>query len=203
MLKITKHTFAVILAGLLCSCTSQIPPTYYSLSWQDRQQQLHNLHDWQIDGYMYLQVPQKNFAAFLNWKQQLKNYTIYMSGPLGIGAVKIYGKPGAFTLQTANGKKFTATTPEQLAKQQLGWQLPISSLYYWVRGLPVPHKQATNYLDSYNHLTELHQQGWQIYYTNYIHIANIDLPGTIILHYPELNVKIIVNRWLIPENRLQ
>jgi outer membrane lipoprotein LolB len=197
MSKIMKLTIVIILTGLLCGCTSQIPSKHYSLSWQDRQQQLRKLHDWQINGYMYIQAPQRNFAAFLNWEQQQNNYTIYISGPLGIGSVKIYGKPGIFTLQTADGKKFTAITPEQLVKQQLGWELPISNMYYWIRGIPVPRKQATNYLDNYNHLTELHQQGWQIYYANYIRISNIDLPETIILYYPKLNVKIIVNKWII------
>lgn len=192
----------IILTGILCGCTSQIPfnnypARHYSLSWHNRQQQLRKLHDWQINGYIYMQTPQKNFTAFLNWKQQQNNYIIYLSGPLGIGTVKINGKPNKFTLQTADGKKFTAKTPEQLLKQQLGWQLPISSLYYWVRGIPVPRKHSTNYLDNYNHLTGLHQQGWQIYFTNYIRVSNIDLPSVIMLHYPGWNAKIIVNKWII------
>jgi len=196
----TKHIIIIILAGILCGCTSQIPPQQnanYRLSWKTRQRQLRKITNWQLRGYMAMRSPQENLTAFLNWKQQAKNYVIYLSGPLGIGTVHIYGKPGKFILQNAKGKQFVAKTPEQLVKQQLGWKLPISNLYYWIRGIPVPRVVATGYFDDCHRLTELNQQGWQIYYQNYTRVANLDLPNTIILRYPNLSVKIIVNRWVV------
>lgn len=196
MPNIVKHLGIIILAGILCSCTSQIPlekNANYRLSWRTRQRQLRKITNWQLRGYLIIQSPQQNLTAFLNWKQQAQNYTIYLSGPLGIGTVYIYGKPGKFILQTAKGEKFAAKTPEQLVKQQLGLKLPISSLYYWIRGIPVPRVAATGYFDDCHRLTMLNQQGWKIYYSNYAHKANIDLPSTIILRYPGINVKIILN----------
>jgi outer membrane lipoprotein LolB len=200
MLNITKHLTIIILAGILCGCTSQMPPQQnanYRLSWQTRQRQLRKITNWQLRGYMMMQSPQENFTAFLNWKQQAKNYAIYLSGPLGIGTVHIYGKPGRFILQTAEDKKLIAKTPEQLVKQHLGWKLPISNLYYWIRSIPVPRVHAIGYFDDCNRLTELHQQGWKIYYQNYTRASGIDLPSTIILRYPNLNVKIVVNKWVV------
>jgi len=199
MLNITKYITIIILAGILCGCTSQISQTQatdYHPSWQTRQRQLRKITNWQLRGYMTMQSPQENLTAFLNWKQQAKNYAIYLSGPLGIGTVHIYGQPGKFILQTAKGKKFVARTPEQLVRQQLGWKLPISSLYYWIRGIPVPRIHAIGYFDDCHRLTELDQQGWKIYYQNYIRTANLDLPSAIILCYPNINVKIVINRWV-------
>jgi outer membrane lipoprotein LolB len=202
MLNITKHLTIIILAGILCGCTSQILPNQaanYRLSWPTRQRQLRKITNWQLRGYMTMQSPQENFTAFLNWKQQAKNYAIYLSGPLGIGTVHIYGRPGRFILQTAEGKKYIAKTPKQLVRQQLGWKLPISSLYYWIRGIPVPRVHAIRYFDNYNRLTELDQQGWKIYYQNYTYSAGIDLPSAIILCYPNLSVRIVISQWLVKQ----
>lgn len=202
MLKITKHIIIIILAGILCGCTSQIPPKQnanYRPSWKTRQRQLRRITSWQLRGYMTMRSPRENLTAFLNWRQQVQNYAIYLSGPLGIGTVHIYGQPGKFILQTAKGKKLIAKTPEQLVQQQLGWKLPISSLYYWVRGIPVPRVSATGYFDDCHRLTELNQQGWQIYYQNYVRIPNFDLPGTIVLCYQNLNVKIVISQWLVKQ----
>jgi len=208
MQNITKYIIISILAGLLCACTSQMPPAQnanYRLSWHARQQQLSNINHWQIRGLVSMRSSQKNFNAFLNWNQQNSNYGIYLSGPLDVGAIKIYGRPGKFILQTSQTKKFVAKTPEQLMQQRLGWHLPISSLYYWIRGIPVPSVHAMKYFDNYHRLTELDQQGWQIHYTRYTNLSNVSLPGLIIMHYPGITVKIVINKWggVVPRSRDQ
>ena len=46
-------------------------------------------------------------------------------------------------LQTSDGKRYNAASPEQLLAEQWGFHLPVSNMKYWVRGLPVPGIPAT------------------------------------------------------------
>jgi outer membrane lipoprotein LolB len=103
----------------------------------------------------------------LQWHQTHRNYTIGLIGPIGSNAIQLTGSPGSVLLETSDGKKFKSTSPETLLEQQLGWRLPVSSLYYWVRGLPVPDVSAQKQLDASGRVTTLAQQGWRIEYSRY------------------------------------
>ncbi len=70
------------------------------------------------------------------WEQILID--INLSGSLNIGSVVIIGQPNKVTLQRGNEAPISATTAEELMQRQLGWTLPIPSLWYWARGLPAP-----------------------------------------------------------------
>ena len=66
-----------------------------------------------------------------------------------------------------------------------------------IRGLPVPSTPAQTRFDAYNHLTYLVQDGWRIQFLRYTSIRNTDVPSKIFLSNAQLNVKVIVNRWII------
>ena len=81
-------------------------------------------------------------------------------------------------------------------QQQLGWRLPLSNLFYWMRGLPAPGNYQADF-DRYGHLTLLSQMGWQVHYANYVSVGSVDLPQILELTQAELYVKIVIKRWKI------
>ena len=85
-------------------------------------------------------------------------------------------------------------------QQVLGWQLPVTNLYFWVRGLPAPNSSASTTFDPYHHLIELEQQGWQIQYERYTAIQGIDLPSKLRLKRGQLQVKIVISSWKLSNN---
>ena len=165
------------------------------LSWAERQRQLQAMESWQLQGAVAIHTPQDSGSVSLAWKQTQQNYTLSLFGPLGSNAVQITGKPGLVTLQTAQGKQFYAPTAEQLLHDQTGWNLPISSLYYWTRGLPVPSSPSTTTFDDQHRLSTLTQQNWQIVFSNYAVFQGIELPTRIALSYPQLNIKMVIYQW--------
>jgi outer membrane lipoprotein LolB len=191
--------FIIVLISCLLEACATLPapqqPYNQSLNWTARQKQLGKITTWNIKGAVAIRSPQKNFSATMNWKQRRSNYQISLFGPLGIGAVNISGRSGKVTLQTSDKQTFTAKNPETLLQKQLGWTLPVSSLYYWIRGLPVPKIPATKQFDGYSHLVKLQQQGWQIRYLRYSGINHVDLPSKIFLNYPKLSLKIVISSW--------
>lgn len=145
-----------------------------------------------------MRTPQGAQSASLNWQQRnANNYTLYVMGPLGTGTAKISGSANQVTLATSDGQTRSAPNAQTLLLQQFGWQLPIASLRYWVRGLPDPHYSSKKQLDQYNHLVSLQQRGWQIQYQRYVAVTNIDLPSKLTLTNPQFRAKLIIKQWQI------
>lgn len=163
----------------------------------DKTQLSTSLDTWDLSALIAIRNMNANHAETvnLNWQQNKQVYTMALFGPLGANAVKISGSPGHVLLEKGNGEKYTATSPEAMLAQQTGWRLPVSSLYYWIRGLPVPNIPSQKSMDDKNHIALLLQQGWRIQYLNYTPVRQIDLPTKLFLNNAELNIKIIISQW--------
>jgi len=200
-----KWIFKLILIAsisLVTGCASlhePPPPDNQTTPWGNRVQALSNIQSWDINGLIAIRNTSKPHAesANLHWQQSKLNYQILLFGPLGASPVKLSGKPGAVVLEDSKGKRFYADSAESMLVQQTGWRLPVSNLYFWVRGLPVPNQPAQKQFDTYHHLTHLAQDGWNIQYLNYTSVNHIDLPTKIFLNNSALQLKIIINQWKI------
>ncbi len=187
-----------LLTFLVTSCTTmspQQPPM--NISWQNRMTTLQQLQSWQIYGKIAVQTTEESGSATVDWQQNQQVYLITLSGPLGATGLKLQGQPGSVTLETANGKIFHAASPEQLLAEQWGFNLPVSYLKFWVRGLPVPSLPHQSQFDAYHRLTDLTQQGWHIQYLSYTNLGQIDLPERISVTSSLLKAKMIIYNWKI------
>lgn len=166
---------------------------------ENRVTSLSNIQNWDLDALIAIRNNAKNDSGTANmkWQQSRSNYNIQLFGPLGSNSVKLSGRPGKVSMETSDGKRSSAASPEILLAAKTGWRIPVSNLYYWIRGLPVPTLGGSKIYDNANHLTQLVQQGWTIRFQNYTSVNQVDLPTKIFLANPELNVKIIVNHWQI------
>ena len=183
------------IAVFLNACTLLTPePEMQKVSWQVRKQQLSTVQQWDIKGLIGIRTEADNVSANIQWKQYRNNYTLLIFGPLGIGRTFIEGSANQVTLKKAD-LTLVAKSPEHLLMQQLGWYLPISNMHYWVRGLPVPNLKATKTFDSYNHLSQLKQDGWEVSFKNYETVKNQDLPHKIELHHPDLKIRMVIKQW--------
>ncbi len=196
-------TFILMLSFILSACSTvkeaSTPAQNKQTSWDNRHTTLSSIQHWNIEGMIAVRNQVKNDSGSANWKweQNHSNYTMLFYGPMGAGTQKLSGGPGKVVLQMADGKTATARSPEALLASQTGWRLPVSSLYYWIRGLPVPGLSAEKKFDSFNHLTQLNQQGWMIQYLRYTSVNQVDLPTKIFLVNPQMNVKMIISQWNI------
>lgn len=195
-------TALFLLMGLSgCTTVKEAPqlPQNKPVTWDNRGTSLSNITKWNIQGMIAVHNQAKNtsVSANLSWQQNNQYYTMLFYGPMGAGSQKLTGGPGKVVLEMGDGKKVTAKSPEALLASQTGWRLPVSSLYYWIRGLPVPNLPAEKKFDTYNHITQLNQQGWVIQYLRYTSVNQMDLPTKILVMNPEMNVKMIISQWKI------
>lgn len=204
----SKWILIVVCFFGLASCASMPAPTQAnkekpaapntsSATWENRVSVLSNIQNWDLKGLIAIRNSRDAYSANWQWQQNQKNYAINLIGPLGSNSIQLTGSPNQVLLQTSDGKKSTSTSPENLLEQQIGSRVPVSSLYYWIRGLPVPGIAAQKQLDASNRLSVLIQQGWRIEYSRYSSINHVDLPAKMILNNAALNVKIIINHWQV------
>ena len=135
--------------------------------WKAHKAQISALDAWQINGKVGIRAPKDSGSGTLFWLQRQDYYDIRLSGPLGRGAARLTGRPGATLREVANQGRYEAESPEALLEEQLGWRLPVSHLQWWVRGLPAPDSKSRVTLDSNSHLARLQQDGWDVEYLSY------------------------------------
>jgi outer membrane lipoprotein LolB len=167
-------------------------------SWDSRQKALSALNTWQTKGAVAFKQGNEGTSASLYWEQiDKEHYTLILQGPLGAGAIKINGLPSSVTMTSQDNQTITAPSAEELLKTQTGWSLPVSYLYYWARGLPVPTLAAEIDYDTYHHITELKQAGWDIRYLQYTAVNDIDLPSKMTLQQSSFTTRLIFSQWTL------
>lgn len=166
-------------------------------TWKEREVALNRIQNWQINGKIGVQTAQDSGSATVTWQQSQSQYTIALYGPLGTHGMKLWGQPGSVTLETSEGKRISDNSPEQLLAKQWGFNLPVSNLRYWVRGLPVPNVPYDSQFDTRNRLSQLTQQGWNVQYLSYTNAGPADLPDRISIISPSLKTKIIIYTWKV------
>jgi outer membrane lipoprotein LolB len=163
---------------------------------KNHQQQLASLNHWQAEGRLAAAQGQKGGNASFVWTQKGDNYQIKLFGPFGSGAIHILGNSKYVELKEANGKITKAQSPEMLLKKIAGWQVPLSGLRYWMRGIPAPIGQS--HAQTYNDkgmLMRFVQQGWTVDYEGYQDSASLPLPNKLRLQNGNVRVKMIVTSW--------
>lgn len=194
------HLIAPLLAVLLVGCAGFGPRESVegpgnTSAWKTHKAEITALDGWQISGKIGIRAPQDSGSGTLFWLQRQDYFDIRLSGPLGRGATRLTGRPDAVSLEVAGQGRFEADSPEALVEAQLGWQLPVSHLLWWVRGLPAPDSRSRLGLDSESRLARLEQDGWQVEYLSYRIEDGYALPERIKLQGRDLQITLVIKDW--------
>ncbi|HVV68093.1 MAG TPA: lipoprotein insertase outer membrane protein LolB [Gammaproteobacteria bacterium] len=212
----TKQFIRPFLIGTVCvlliSCATTKPPVTPSpaqtptvaaptpqvLSWPQRYSQLSDINHFSVLGSASITHQNKTDLASLSWTQhESANYVLALYGPLSLGHLSITGRPGLVTLQQSGKPTVSAKSAEALMQQQLGWQMPVTNLYYWVRGLAAPGATADFKFDKQNHIVAMTQNGWTINYLGFMQVNHVDLPQKITLSNPNLRATLAIRQWIV------
>lgn len=188
----------ILLFAALTGCATVAPSgPAQQIPWKNREIRLTQLTSWQLNGKIAAQTTTDAGSATIHWIQNQNTFNLALIGPLGASSLKIIGNPGDVTLHTSTGKSYTASTPEQLLAQQWGFDVPVSYLHYWIRGLPVPGVSAQTQFDAYGRLSNLVQQNWRVQFLTYTQTNGIELPSRITITSSTLKVKMIIYKWQV------
>jgi outer membrane lipoprotein LolB len=193
MRAIRALSLAMVLALAACKTLPPAPPE--SAPWDVRKAALQARDRFDLKGRIAVAVADQGFSAGLRWEQRGKRSELALDGPLGVGGVHITADGNSLKVQNARGEQLDNEAAKQAVEQSLGFEPPISSLRYWVLGVPDPATPAEEVLDDSKRLATLKQDGWQIDYTAYTNVGGQSLPSKATLTREGVRVRLSVNEW--------
>ena len=183
-----KKCAAPVVLVLFASC-SIAPPADENSDWTRHRSQLQELDSWQLRGRVNVRYDNESHTPRIRWMQQNLEYQIRLWGTFNAGSTNIVGRPGYVTLEQ-NGDVLSASSPEDLILQQLGYELPVSYLEYWIKGLPAPESNADLTFNDLNQLSEIYQDGWTVSYTDPRQYGDLSLPRRVELTRPQNDIRL-------------
>ncbi len=164
--------------------------------WKAREQDLLALKSYIVSGKFAYSDGRKGGSGDLRWHQQPSEYTIEITPPLGASSVRIVGQANNVSLMKQTGEMAVAKTPEELLRKTVNWNLPISGLQYWARGVPEPSSEPTNIMfDNKHELAQMEQKGWVIEYLGFMDVNGKSFPEKVTLSQGTVKLKLIFRQW--------
>lgn len=190
----------ILLLLTLAACTSA-PPALENSNWVAQRSLLQQLDSWEFRGRVDVRYHNDSHTPRIQWQQQDEDYTIRLWGTFNAGNTLIVGRPGFVTMENA-GEVLTASSPEDLILQQLGYELPVSYLEYWIKGLPAPGEQADLEFNELNQLTLIRQADWTVSYTSPRQYGDFTLPARMDVTRPadDIRLRFIGLNWTLPDS---
>ncbi|MDF1624278.1 MAG: lipoprotein insertase outer membrane protein LolB [Pseudohongiella nitratireducens] len=168
-------------------------------AWEQRQQVLNQLQEWSIQGSLHVRDNQDSQSARIRWWQQQEEFQVNLWGTFNIGATEISGTAERVTVIQAGEPPFISEEPEMLFYDQLGFELPIHYLHYWIKGAPFPGMAAELTFGELNQVSSLNQNGWQVQYLAYTNYGLASLPTRIRLSKSPLRLDLVRLNWTLTE----
>ena len=97
----TRYLYLLLLAGCAVQRGVDLPQLP---DWETRQAVLSRLDDWEFKGRVAVKAGEEGFNANLRWRQEGDVFHAALSGPLGIGTVRIEGDGEAVAVTDNDGK---------------------------------------------------------------------------------------------------
>lgn len=205
-IKIKQHKSSLARASLLLwavllsACSSIAPPAEENSDWARLRDQLREFDSWELRGRVNVRYDNESHTPRINWLQQNVEYHIRLWGTFNAGNTLIVGRPGYVTLENG-GETLDASSPEELILQQLGYELPVSQLNYWIKGLPSPDSEAQLSFNELNQLTTIEQADWTIGLSDMRQYGSISLPRRVELtrERNDIRLRFIGLNWTIDQ----
>lgn len=194
----TATAMLCILSIWLSGCaTPSLQRTTPPQNWQEKRQHLQKMDQWVSRGVLSVSTQSDRVSSQFVWQQCRDQYRIHLFSPLSTDYVLIQGNNHHATLQTAD-KKRSGPDIAELTQEQLGWDLPLTGLTAWIRGINDKTRIERAVWNSEGNLALLRQAGWDIHFLEYTKVENLyQLPNKLILDNSPLQVKIVVRQWIL------
>ena len=177
-----------LLLASLWACSSE-PIKENEQYSNDAKEALYGLNAWAFIGRLALKSKTESWQASIAWKHSGDEENIKLSGPLGQGATAIRLLNNQVFIDRGDGKIISSDHPEQFINQQIGMFVPVSSLKYWVVGVPEPNVSFISTLSGFK------QAEWVVEYEQMQWVNAYKVPRKIIVTNAELKLRLVVDQW--------
>lgn len=193
-----------------CAALPARAPDEVARMWAARQQALAPVATWELRGRIALRSRDEGLQASLHWVRDGARHRIALVGPLGSGQVRLTQDADGAELIDAEKKQYRGATARDVLLRITGWDMPLESLNWWIRGLPAPGAKTEQELDGDGRLKMLVQSGWEVEFLEYDRYGANELPSKLFARRREdapgigrnhvtLEVRVAIERWALPD----
>ena len=186
-----KSVVLLILTALLVSC-ADVPvksTTPFQLSGRDY---LYSKTSWSFAGRMAITDENDSFTASIAWKHQGRQDKLELAGLFGQGRTLIELTDDGVVIDNGDERLQYSGNADELVSRQVGIDIPVSALKYWVLGLVEPELE-------YGVLEKgFVQSGWNVSYPQMQIVGQNIMPRKIRVEQEDVKLKLIINHWDLP-----
>jgi outer membrane lipoprotein LolB len=196
----------IVAVAVIAGCRTvpvQQAPVTAAQPWDVTRPQLQARDHFALKGRVAVAAGKDGFNATLHWTQNGTRSQVSLEGPLGAGGVQITADGTNLSIVNSHGDHLDSDAARAELVARLGFDPPLSSLRYWILGVPDPAMPSKEGVDpQQQRLQSLEQDGWQIAYGSYMTgsagsagPSGAALPAKMTVQRSGVRVRLIVDGW--------
>ena len=147
-----------------------------------------------LTGRLSVRYEDKNFSGGLRWQHRDDGDELAFTSPLGQTIAQLSSGAGGARLLTSENKLYRAPSVEQLVRETLGWELPLTGLSHWVLGRTMPGATVNApERDADDRLTGFVQDAWRVHIAAYAPRERGSFPSRMQLSYGDLEIRLVID----------
>ncbi|MCK5191135.1 MAG: outer membrane lipoprotein LolB [Methylococcales bacterium] len=186
-----KTIVMLILTALLVSC-ADVPvklTSPFQLSGRDH---LYAKESWSFAGRMAVSDKNDSFSSSIAWKHRNRQDELELAGLFGQGRTLIEITDSGVLIDNGDERLQYLGNADELLSRQVGVDIPVSYLKYWVLGLVKPEAEYDVLENGFE------QAGWNVKYLQMQSVGGNDMPRKIRVEQGDVKLKLIINNWDLP-----
>ncbi|MGZ4960538.1 MAG: lipoprotein insertase outer membrane protein LolB [Methylomonas sp.] len=169
-----------------CSFVSEKPIEGYQLA---EKRHLQNQSSWNFQGRLAMVDEKESVSASISWRHQPQKDEIELVGPLAQGHIAILVTPGSVVVDDGDKRQEYAGTVDAIVAEQLGIDMPVNALKFWVLGVNDPRQSVVEQEGGF------FQGGWLVRYREMQRVNAEWLPKKMTAEKDKTRIKLIVDQW--------
>jgi len=152
----------------------------------------------ELNGRVNVKVKAENkgYPGKIRWQHRGLEEDLWIYSPIGNLVAKLEQDEETASITTADGEAYKAGTLSFLARDVLGYDLPVDALQFWVRGLEWPKGATTQRVqDDKGRLASLAQDKWQITFLAWTAEGAPGLPTKLYVENDEMRLSMVIDQW--------
>jgi outer membrane lipoprotein LolB len=202
MTRRTAWRFApVVCALLLAACAGQrvkppAPDAAAMAAQSAREAALSATSEWTLHGRLGVSDGRDSGSGSLEWSQHGAGYRFSVHAPVTGKTWVLSGGEGRAVLEGLHDQPVEGVDATALLARELGWQVPISELLYWARGLRAPGDARIQFRAD-GLPDEIDQAGWTVRYLDYDRARDPPLPSKVFASKGDYKVRLAIRDWAL------
>lgn len=161
---------------------------------------LQQLHAFELAGRIGIAARGEGVNAQVALDQRGERSRLELRSSLGIGSLSVESDGETLELRSSRGEELDGEAARALLAQRLGFEPPLSSLRYWVLGVPDPAAPSEPLTPGDAPGSRgFTQHGWRVEAADLVGQRAgdllVELPRRVTLTAPDVRVRLVVNRW--------